>query len=80
MTEAGGLSIVSDSKVIRCFVHVCVGVNKTFYKTSANPQMNHRSHPRGFNQVSAQRNNKDPRSLKPSSLEGSVDSTVSLER
>lgn len=33
MTEAGRLTSVSDSKVIWCFVHVCVGVNKTFYKT-----------------------------------------------
>lgn len=32
MTEAGRLTSVSDSKVIWCFVHVCVGVNKTFYK------------------------------------------------
>lgn len=33
MTEAGRLTSVSDFKVIWCFVHVCVGVNKTFYKT-----------------------------------------------
>lgn len=33
MTEAGRTSSVSDFKVIWCFVHVCVGVNKTFYKT-----------------------------------------------
>lgn len=32
MTEAGRLTSVSDFKVIWCFVHVCVGVNKTFYK------------------------------------------------
>lgn len=32
MTETGRTS-VSDFKVIWCFVHVCVGVNKTFYKT-----------------------------------------------
>lgn len=35
MTEAGRLTSVSDFKVIWCFVHVCVGVNKTFYKTFA---------------------------------------------
>lgn len=35
MTEAGRLSSVSDFKVIWCFVHVCVGVNKTFYKIFA---------------------------------------------
>lgn len=34
MTEVGRLTIVSDFKVIWCFVHVCVGVNKPFYKTS----------------------------------------------
>lgn len=33
MTGAGRLTSVSDFKVIWCFVHVCVGVNKTFYKT-----------------------------------------------
>lgn len=33
MTEAGRITSVSDFKVIWCFVHVCVGVNKTFYKT-----------------------------------------------
>lgn len=32
VTEAGRLTSVSDFKVIWCFVHVCVGVNKTFYK------------------------------------------------
>ena len=32
MTEAGRLTSVSDFKVIWCFVHVCVGINKTFYK------------------------------------------------
>lgn len=35
MTEAGRLTSVSDFKVIWCFVHVCVGVNKTFYKMFA---------------------------------------------
>lgn len=35
MTGAGRLTSVSDFKVIWCFVHVCVGVNKTFYKTCA---------------------------------------------
>lgn len=40
MTEAGRLTSVSDFKVIWCFVHVCVGVNKTFYKTSVSPLLN----------------------------------------
>lgn len=31
MTEAGRLCSLSGCKVIWCFVHVCVGVNKTFY-------------------------------------------------
>lgn len=35
ITEAGRLTSVSDFKVIWCFVHVCVGVNKTFYKMFA---------------------------------------------
>lgn len=31
-TEAGRLSSVSGCKVKWCFVHVCVDVNKTFYR------------------------------------------------